>query len=97
MVPHLVSGHNPNAQPFARPAQAGEAGLILGVQLAPCAGKLLDVNIHSEVVLEDLLERSRRPHMTRQKRHIVQIGIIRDSAAIAHALRSQAKQIEQAR
>ena len=59
MIPNFVAGHDPHAQPFARPAEAGEAGLILGTQLAPGAGKLLDVHLDAEVVLENLLQRSR--------------------------------------
>ncbi len=58
MIPNFVPGHDPHAQAFARSAESRETGLILGIQLPPRAGKLLDVHIDAKVVLENLLQRS---------------------------------------
>ena len=58
MIPNFVPGHDPHTQTFARPAESSETGLILRIELAPRAGKLLDVHLDAEVVLENLLQRS---------------------------------------
>ena len=56
MIPNFVPGHDPHAEAFARPAESRETGLIRGIQLPPCAGKLLNMHLHVKVVFENLLQ-----------------------------------------
>ena len=56
MIPNLVSSYDSDAKTLAISSEAGEARLILGTQLAPCSGKLLNARLDAEVILKNLLE-----------------------------------------
>src|SRR5271157_47484 len=96
MIPNLVPGHDPHTQTFVRSAKSSETGLVFRIELAPGAGKLLDVHLNAEVVFKNLLQRSCRTHMTRQETNVVQIRVIRNSASLTQSLSAQTQQIEEA-